>query len=191
MNGECEILRHHAVRIDHLHARALQRARERLELLVPVQIRAVQQSARPREDRRDRVRRRLAALLVFAVVPRDGPVRRFALHRLAVRRDELRSHHAERAEALRENVRLHVSVVILCRPDEAAGGLDGLRDHVVDETVLVVDSRCLELLLVFPVIHNVIVPPARYENVTEPLVDLLEDVLKSPVVLLQDGILGG
>ncbi len=153
----------------------------------------MQQTARPREDRRDRVRRRLAALLVFAVVPRDGAVRRFALHRPAVRRDELRSHHPERAEALRQDVRLHVSVVVFGRPDEAAGGLDGLRDHVVDETVLVVDSRRLELLLVFPVISqqsHVIVSPARYGNVTEPLVDLLEDVLESAVVLLQDGILG-
>ena len=43
-------------------------------------------------------------------------------------------------------------------------GLEGLRDHVVDEAVGVSDPSCLELLLVFV------------------LVDLLEDVLESTVV---------
>ena len=101
MYSKREVLRHHAVHVDNLHACALKRLCERLELLISVQIRAVQQAARPRKDRRDGVRRRLTALLVFAVVARDGAVRGLALDRPAVRRDELRGHHAEGAEALR------------------------------------------------------------------------------------------
>ena len=121
MNSQRQILRHHPIHINNLHARPLQRTRERLQLLVPVQARAVQQPARPRKDRRDRVRRRLAALLVLAVVPRDRAVRGLALDGEAVGRDELRGHHSEGAEALREDVRLYVPVVILRCPDEAAG----------------------------------------------------------------------
>jgi len=53
------------------------------ELLVPLQVCAVQQAARARKDRFGQVRRRLAALLVLAVVPRDGAVRGLALDRAA------------------------------------------------------------------------------------------------------------
>lgn len=60
----------------------------------------------PRVDRRDRVGRGLVALLVFAVVPRDGAVRCLRLDDLAIRSLELRRHESERAEALRNNVRL-------------------------------------------------------------------------------------
>ena len=149
MNRERQVLRHDPIRINHLHARPLQRTREHLELLVPVQVRAMQKPARPRKDRRDRVRRRLPALLVLAVVPRDSAVRGFALDGEPVGRDQLRGHHSERTEALRKDVRLHVSVVVLRCPDKATGGFDYLRHHVVDETVLVIDASCLKLFLVF------------------------------------------
>ena len=149
MNRQSQILRHHPVHVNNLHARSLQRARKRLQLLVPVQVRAMQQPARPSKDRRDRVRRRLSPLLVLAVVSGDRAVRRFALDGEAVGRDKLRGHHSEGAETLREDVRLHISVVILRCPDEAARGLDHLRHHIVDETVLVIDACRFELFLVF------------------------------------------
>ena len=92
---------------------------------------------------------------MLAVVPRDRAVRRFALDRAPVGRDQIRRQLSERAKALREHVRLHVSVVILRRPDEAAGGFDRLRDHVVYETMLVLDTRSLKLFLVFAAINRV------------------------------------
>ena len=110
----------------------------------------MEQAAGPRKDRRDWIRGRLAAFLVFPIVACDGAVCGLALDCEAVRRDELGRHHAERAETLREDVGLYVAVVVLGCPDEAAGGFYGLRDHVVDEAVLVVYARRLELLLVFP-----------------------------------------
>ena len=149
MNRKRQILRHDPIQINHLHARPLQRTREHLQLLVLVQVRPMQQPARPRKDRRDRVRRRLPALLVLAVMPRDGAVRGFALDGEPVGCDEFRGHHSEGAEALREDVRLHVSVVVFRCPDEATGGFDYLSNHVIDETVLVIDARCLKLFLVF------------------------------------------
>jgi len=57
--------------------------------------------------------------------------------------------------------------------DVSAAGLHHLGDHVVDESVLVPDLLLLELLGV------------------GALIDLLEDVLKPAIVLLQDGVLGG
>ena len=59
-------------------------------------------------------------------------VRGLGLDDLAIGCDELRGHHAKTAKALRKDVALYVAVVVLARPDEAARGLDGLRDHVVD-----------------------------------------------------------
>lgn len=62
----------------------------------------------------------------------------------------------------------NVTVVVLARPNETARRLDGLSDHVVDETVLIVETELLKLGLV-----------CRF-------IDLLENVLESAVVLLQD-----
>ena len=100
-------------------------------------------------------------------------MRGLSLDRLPVGRDQLARHHAETPKALSEDIALHVPVVVLARPDEAAGGLDGLRDHVVDEAVLVVNRAGVEEWLVVRV------------------VEVLEDVLEAPVVLLHDGVLGG
>ena len=48
------------------------------------------------------------------------------LDSLPVRRNEDRGHHAERAVALSDGVRLDVAVVVLASPHEAAFGLHGL-----------------------------------------------------------------
>ena len=57
--------------------------------------------------------------------------------------------------------------------DVSSGGLHHLGDHVVNESVLVPDLELVELLSV------------------GGIVDLLEDILESSVVLLQDGVLCG
>ena len=97
----------------------------------------MRESARPREDRRDRVGRRAIALLMLAIVARHRAVRRLGFHRLSVGREQHARHQAERAEALRDDVRLHVAVVVLARPHVAAFPLERRGDHVVDETMLI------------------------------------------------------
>ena len=74
---------------------------------------------------------------MLAVVAGDGAVRRLGLHRLAVRRHQHAGHQAERAEALRDGVGLHVAVVVLARPHVAAFPLHRGGDHVVDQAMLV------------------------------------------------------
>ena len=54
-------------------------------------------------------------------------MRGLGLDRLAVRRDEDAGHEAEGAVALRDDVALHVAVVVLARPHEAAAALERLR----------------------------------------------------------------
>ena len=82
---------------------------------------------RPGVDRGDRVGRGRLALLVLAVVPGDGAVRGLGLDGLAVGRHQHRGHQAERAEALRDGVGLHVAVVVLAGPDVAALPLERRR----------------------------------------------------------------
>ncbi|MCY1300304.1 hypothetical protein D9M70_498650 [compost metagenome] len=96
----------------------------------------------------------------------------FGFDRLAIRRHQNRGHQAERAEALGDDVRLHVAVVVLARPDVTAGPLQSGGDHVVDQAVFVPDLQFLELLGEFF------------------LEDLLEDVLEAAVIDLEDGVLG-
>jgi hypothetical protein len=68
--------------------------------------------ARPRKDRRNQVRRRLSALLgTRGSAAYDDAVRPFAL-------DHAPAHVGRRDELRRSS---HRTVVVLCRPDEAAG----------------------------------------------------------------------
>src|ERR1700754_2628211 len=69
-----QVLRHSAA-LDRLDADALQRLRELGDGRRAVHTAARAEAARPREDRRDRVGRGRVALLVLAVVARDGAVR--------------------------------------------------------------------------------------------------------------------
>lgn len=56
--------------------------------------------------------------------------------------------------------------------DVSTGGLHHLGDHVVNESVLVPDLKLVELLGI------------------GGLIDLLEDILESSIILLQDSVLG-
>ena len=163
----------HLAAHDRLDADPLERVGERGDLGRPVQLAAVGQAPGPGEDRGDRVGRGRLALLVLAVVPGDGAVRGLGLDGLAVRGHQHAGHQAERAEALGDDVGLHVAVVVLAGPHDAAVALDDLGDHVVDQPVLVGDPGRLELGLELG------------------LEDLGEDVLEAAVVGLQDRVLGG
>lgn len=107
-----EVLGHDAVRVHRVDARLLQRLGKLDQLGRAVELAALDQAARPGKDGGDRVGARLAALLVLAVVPRDGAVGGLGLERLAVGGDEDRGHEAQGAEALGDNVGLDVAVVV-------------------------------------------------------------------------------
>ncbi len=63
----------------------------------------------------------------------------FSFDGLAIGCDELAGHHSQATEALRKDIGLDVAVVVLARPHEPAGGLNDLCNHVIDESVLVVN----------------------------------------------------
>ena len=76
----------------------------------PVELGAVLQASRPREDGGDGVGGGGVALLVLPVVPGDGAVRSLGLDGLAVGAHQHGGHQAQGAVALRDHVRLHVAV---------------------------------------------------------------------------------
>ena len=131
------------------------------------------QAPRPGENRGDGVGGGLLTALMLAIVAGHGAVGGLGLHGLAVRRQQHRGHQAERTVALRHRVRLHVAVVVLAGPDEAARPLQRRGDHVVDQAVFVGDARRLEFVGELGLEHG------------------LEDVLEAPVIGLEDGVLGG
>ena len=165
-----EVLGHLTV-LDGLDADLLERLGEPGHLGGAVELAAVLEPAGPRVDRRDRVGRGRLALLVLAEVPGHRAVRRLGLDGLAVGGHQHRGHQAERAEALRDGVGLHVTVVVLARPDVAALPLHRGGDHVVDQPVLVGQTRGVEVGLELG------------------LEDLGEDVLERAVVRLEDRVL--
>jgi len=87
---------------------------------------------------------------VLAEVASDGPMGSLRLNGLAVRSDQHGGHQAKGAKALGNRVGLHITVVVLARPDKASLRLEAVRNHVVDEAVLIPDPSRLELLLVSP-----------------------------------------
>lgn len=171
VDAESEILGHLA-RFDSGDASGLEGISELAEASVAIELGAVGEATRPGKDGGDGVGGGLLALLVHAVVARDGAVGGLGLDGLAVRRDQHRGHQTKRAKALRDRVGLHITVVVFAGPDVAAVGLHGKGYHVVNEAVLVPDLGALELGLVLL------------------LVDLREDILETTIVLLQDGVLG-
>lgn len=64
--------------------------------------------------------------------------------------EKLTGHHAETSETLCKNVALYVSVIVLGGPDEPARRFDSLCNHIIDQTVLIINSESLKLRLIFP-----------------------------------------
>mmetsp|Transcript_23347 Transcript_23347/g.41465 ORF Transcript_23347/g.41465 Transcript_23347/m.41465 type:complete len:377 (+) Transcript_23347:275-1405(+) len=172
MDADGQILGHKAS-FDGLDDRGLKVSGELDKLRVAVELSTVSKTAGPGEDGGDGVGGGGTTLLVLAPVTSDSTVGGLSLYGLSIRGDEDGSHEAETAVPLRDDVRLYVTVIVLAGPNEAAGGLEGLSNHVVDETVLVPNAELLEGGLVLG------------------LVDLGEDLEEATVVRLKDGVLGG
>ncbi len=64
-------------------------------------------------------------------------VRRFGFNSLTIRRQQYGRHKSQRTEPLRNDIGLHIAVIILTGPDNAAVTFKGKRDHVIDQTVFV------------------------------------------------------
>ena len=137
-----------------------------------IQLGSVHQTAGPREDRGDWVCGGLLALLPLAVVAGNGAVGSFCERLLAVWGGQYLGHQSQRSKALSNCVGLDVTVVVLTCPNIATLPLQRGCNHVVNEPVLIGQSRTRELVRVLGV-----------EN-------LLEGVLEGAVVGLQDGVLG-
>ena len=145
MNRQRQILGHNPILINNLHTSPLQLLTKQPQPLIPIQLGAMNQPPRPRKNARNRVRARLFTLLVLPIVAGDRPVCGLGFDDVALGGEEFGSHHSEGAETLGEDVGLDVAVVVFAGPDEAAGGFDGLGDHVVYEAVFVVDVESFEL----------------------------------------------
>ena len=137
-----------------------------------IQFAALAERARPRENRRDGVGRRLLALQILVVVARDCTVRGFVL-KLAVRRNEHGGHHCQGAERRRHHVGHHVAIVVLARPDKPALAAHDARHGIINQRIEIGNARLLKLFLIL-----------RIEN-------FLENVLEAVIVGLADGILRG
>ena len=110
----------------------LERVGERDHLGRLVELTAILEALGPGEDRRDRVGRGRLALLVHAIVARDGAVRGFGFHRLSVRSHQDRSHETQRTEPLRHDVGLNVAVVVFTSPYKISIPFKSARDHIVN-----------------------------------------------------------
>jgi len=151
MDSQCEVLGHDAILVDDLHASLLEGCAEILQGNIVVELGPVDETTGPREDGSHWVRRGFFTLLPFTVVPGDGSMGSLTLDGLAIRSDEFTGHHSKTSKALGQDVGLDVPIVVFASPDETSRRFDRLGDHVVDQTVLVVDSSSFELRFVFAI----------------------------------------
>src|SRR3546814_8893114 len=80
---------------------------------------------------------------------RHGAMGRFGFDSLAILSHQNRGHKAQRAEALRNRIRLYVAVVIFACPDELAAPLERGSDHGIDQAMLLFRTSCIEFRLEF------------------------------------------
>jgi len=171
VNADSQVLSHVAS-LDGLDDDTLACLAPVLQSLVVVELGTVEQTTSPGEHRGDRVGGGLTAFLVHTVVSCDCAVGSLSLNR-AIGALKHRGHETERTVTLGNNIGLDITVVVLAGPDESTVGLDCIGDHIIDKTVLVPETGCLELRLVIS------------------FVDFLEDILEAAVVPLQDSVLRG
>lgn len=142
----------------------------------------------------------LLSLLVLSVMTSDSSMGSLCLDSLSIGTDKDGSHETERAIAcnrwdrslsplpsltLCNGVRLDISIVILACPYESSIRLHCLSDHIIDETMLIPDTRGLELSLVL--LKEEIEERKRIG--IDYLVDLLEDIFETTIVLLKNRVL--
>lgn len=110
--GQSQILRHDAVLVNRVDTSLLEALGKCNKLGSLVKLAALNETAGPGEDGGNGVGRRLVALLMLAVVTRDGAVSSLGLKGLAIGGDENRSHETEGTEALSDNVGLDITIVV-------------------------------------------------------------------------------
>ena len=97
----------------------------------------------------------------------NGVVSGLSLHNI-VTVDADGGHESEGAEALRDNVRLNITIVVLASPDKATISLDHLSNNIVDQSVLVVQALRLHLVKVLLAVN-------AFKSVNKEAVILLEN----------------
>jgi len=83
-----------------------------------------------------------------------------------------RGHKTKGSETLGNNVRHHITIVVLASPYEATTALNSLSYEIINETMFVVDTFCIEISLV-------ICLKFFFENIHEQAIVLLEDSVLS------------
>ena len=77
-------------------------------------------------------------------------------------------HEAERAEALSNNIGLHITVVVFASPYKATTALDNLSDDIIDQSVLIPEALSLHFVIELLAIESL-------ESVNEKTIVFLED----------------
>ena len=101
----------------------------------------------PSEDGGHGVGASLLAILMHSPMLGDSAMSGLTLEYFAISTDEDGRHETKRTKALSNGVTLDITVVILACPNEFSVASQTLSDHIVDETVFVLETVLLELLL--------------------------------------------
>mmetsp|Transcript_18496 Transcript_18496/g.13296 ORF Transcript_18496/g.13296 Transcript_18496/m.13296 type:complete len:332 (+) Transcript_18496:516-1511(+) len=82
-------------------------------------------------------------------------------------------HQTKRTESLGDDITLNITIVVLTGPNETTVTLECLSNHIIDQTMFIINALGLELILEFL------------------LINVLENIFEKTIILLEDGVLGG
>jgi hypothetical protein len=145
---------------------------EKCKIFVVVELCSVLKTSCPSVDRGDWVSRGSLSLLILSVVSGDCSMSSFSFqYVVGVKKD--RGHESEGTKSLSDNIGLYITIVVLAGPDDSSITLECLSNHIIDKSVLVVDSLGNKLILELL------------------LVSFFKNVLEKTIILLENGVLGG
>merc|ERR1712168_452019 len=95
----------------------------------------------------------------------------FRLNSFPIRMNKNTGHQTQGSVTLCQCIRLYISIVILAGPHKTTSCFQTLRNHIINETMLVPDVQGIKLWLIVL------------------LKDVFKDIFESTIILFQDGVL--
>lgn len=157
--------------LDCLNDRFFEGVAEKSKMFVVVELCSVLETSSPGVDRSNWVGRGGLSLLPLSIVSSNSSVSSLSFQNV-IRVKKNGCHKSERTKTLSNNIRLYITIVVLAGPNDSSTTLECLSNHIVNKSVLVVNSLGNELILELL------------------LVSLLENILEKTIILLKNCVLG-
>merc|ERR1719384_2457942 len=165
MNTECQILGHLTI-LNRFDTSCLQFVGKVCQFFIIIQCCSVFQTTCPCKDGCNWIRRCLLSLLPKSPMSCHCTMRSFGFLNLSIR-----GHQPQGSISLSQYIRLDIAIIILTSPNEGTIRLQHLRNHIINQSMLIPNAQIIKLCLIILV---------KY---------ILENILEQAIIFFQNCIL--